>query len=153
MGYDVYVSFNTTVPDAATAEQVYQAFFETEYFGSTLYVEWGDTYVYGTWEGRNRDEEEVARLLQPLADQFGVTFDVTYNSDYDDSPQTFFVGADATARMALYQLDQLQALLMQMGGETMTLPVPADQLATYRHQLQPQLARLLTLLTDSPANE
>jgi len=29
MGYDVYVSFNTTVPDAATAEQVYQAFFET----------------------------------------------------------------------------------------------------------------------------
>lgn len=153
MGYDVYVSFNTDVPDAATAEQVHQAFFEAERFGPTLYVEWGDTYVYGTWEGRNRNEDDVASLLQPLADQFGVTFDVTYSSDYDDGSQTFFVGADAPARLALHQLDQLQALLTQMGGKTMTLPVSADQLATYHHQLQPQLAHLLTLLTDGIADD
>lgn len=153
MGYDVYVSFNADVPDATMAEQVHQAFFETEHFGSTLYVEWGDTYIYGTWEGRNRDEEDVASLLQPLADQFGVTFDVTYSSDYDEEPQIFFVGADASARLALHQLDQLVALLTQMGGKTMTLPVPADQLATYHHQLQPQLAHLLTLLTDGIADK
>ena len=153
MGYDVYLSFNTEVPDATTAESLHDAFFDGESFGPTLYVEWGDGYVYGTWEGRNRDEDEVAALLQPLADQFGVTFDVTYNSDYDDGAQVFFVGAEAPTRQALHGLDQLGELLDRLGGKDMVLLIPADQLQVYQTRLIPKLTRLLAQLDSAESSD
>ena len=153
MGYDVYLSLTAGVPDASTAEQLCDALSIEDVFGPALETDCGETYLYAHWEGRNCSEDDVVALLQPLADQFGVTFDVTYNSDYDDGSQVFFVGAEAPIRQALHGLDQLGEILDRLGGEDMVLPIPADQLRAYRTQLRPKLTRLLAQLDSAGSSD
>jgi hypothetical protein len=141
MGYDVYLSFTADVPDPAVAQRLHNAFFTPDTFGPTLYVEWGDSYVYGTWEGRNCSEEDTAAILQPLAEQFGVTFDVTYSSDYDDCGQRFFVGRGADHLQAAYDLEKLTGLLMALTSKSETLARVLAQNTVQREQLIPLLDR------------
>ena len=142
MGYDVYLSFTAEVPDPAVARHLHDAFLIPDVIGPTLYVEWGDSYVYGTWEGRNCSEADTAALLQPLADQFGVTFAVTYSSDYDDCGQRFFVGRDADHQQASYDLEKLTSLLTALTSKPETLASVLAQNAVEREQLIPLLDSL-----------
>ena len=142
MGYDVYLSFSADVPDPTVAQCLHDAFFTPDSFGPTLYVEWSDTYIYGTWEGRNCSEADTAALLQPLAEQFSVTFAVTYSSDYDDCGQRFFVGRDADHRQAAYDLEKLTGLLTALTSKPQILASVLAQNAVQREQIIPLLDRL-----------
>lgn len=146
MGYDVCLSFTASIPDAATGERLREAFFTPDSFGPTLYVESGDDYVYGTWEGRNCDEAEVTALLNPLAEQFGVTFDVTYSSDYDDGARRFFVGVDAEALQMAHHLEQLNELLTTITARSETLSTILKENNVQRQRLIPLAQRLNQLL-------
>lgn len=146
MGYDVYLSFTASVPDAATGERLREAFFTPDSFGPTLYVESGDDYVYGTWEGRNCNEAEVTALLNPLAEQFGVTFDVSYSSDYDDDARRFFVGVAAEALQMAYHLEQLNELLTTITARPETLSTILKENDAHRQRLIPLAQRLNQLL-------
>lgn len=147
MGYDVYLSFTASIPDAATGERLCEAFFTPDSFGPTLYVESGDDYVYGTWEGRNCNEAEVTALLNPLAEQFGVTFDVSYSSDYDDGTRRFFVGVDAEALQMAYHLEQMFELLTTITAKPDTLSAALKQNGAKRQRLIPLAERLNQLLS------
>jgi hypothetical protein len=138
MGYDVYLSFTASVSDAATGERLREAFFTSDSFGPTLYVESGDDTVYGTWEGRNCDEAEVTALLNPLAEQFGATFEVSYSSDYDDGARRFFVGVAAEALQMAYHLEQLNELLT-------TITAKSETLSTILKENDAQRQRLILL--------
>jgi hypothetical protein len=142
MGYDVYLSFTASVPDAATSERLREAFFTPDSFGPTLYVESGDDYVYGTWEGRNCDDAEVTALLNPLAELFGVTFDVSYTSDYDDGARRFFVGVEAEALQMAYHLEQLNELLTTITARPDTLLAVLKENDAQRQRLIPLAERL-----------
>ena len=146
MGYDVYLSFTASVSDAATGERLREAFFTPDSFGPTLYVESGDDYVYGTWEGRNCDEAEVTALLNPLAEQFGVTFEVSYSSDYDDGARRFFVGVAAEALQMAYHLEQLNELLTTITARPETLSTILKENDAQRQRLIPLVQRLNQLL-------
>jgi hypothetical protein len=146
MGYDVYLSFTASVADAATGERLREAFFTPDSFGPTLYVESGDGYVYGTWEGRNCDEAEVTALLNPLAEQFNVTFDVSYTSDYDDGAHRFFVGVEAEALQMAYHLEQLNELLTTITARPDTLSTILKENDAQRQRLIPLAQRLNQLL-------
>lgn len=146
MGYDVYLSFTASVPDAATGERLRAAFFTPDSFGPTLYVESGDDYLYGTWEGRNCDEAEVTALLNPLAEQFGVTFEVSYSSDYDDGARRFFVGVAAEALQMAHHLEQLNELLTTITAKPETLSTILKENDVQRQRLIPLAQRLNQLL-------
>lgn len=146
MGYDVYLSFTAPVPDAATGERLREAFFSPDSFGPTLYVESGDDYLYGTWEGRNCDEAGVTALLNPLAEQFGVTFEVSYSSDYDDGARRFFAGVDAEALQMGYHLEQLNELLTTITARPETLSTILKENDIQRQRLIPLAQRLNQLL-------
>jgi len=143
MGYDVYLSFTADVPDEETGERLREAFFTPDNFGPTLYVESVDTSIYGTWEGRNRDEHTVAAWLQPLADQFQVTFDVHYESDYDDGSRRFFVGVDATLHEASYGLEQLDHILERLNQQDDVAQAAIGQFADGGERLRTRLEHLL----------
>lgn len=147
MGYDVYLSFTASVPDAVTGERLREAFFTPDSFGPMLYIESGDAYVYGTWEGRNCDEAEVTALLNPLAEQFGVTFDVTYSSDYDDGARRFFVGVDAEALQMAYRVEQMLDLLTTSIASPDTLLAVLKENDAQRQRLSPLVERLNHLLS------
>lgn len=147
MGYDVYLSFTASVPDAATGERLREAFFTLDSFGTTLYVESGDDTVYGTWEGRNCDEAEVTALLNPLAEQFGATFEVSYSSDYDDGARRFFVGVDAEALQMAYHLEQILDLLTTTIARPDTLLAVLRENDAQRQRLIPLVERLNHLLS------
>lgn len=146
MGYDVYLSFTASIPDAATGERLREAFFTPDSFGPTLYVESGDDYVYGTWEGRNCDEAEVTALLNPLAEQFGATFEVSYSSGYDDGARRFFVGVAAEALQMAYHLEQLNELLTTIIARSETLSTILKENDVQRQRLIPLAQRLNQLL-------
>ena len=146
MGYDVYLSFTASVSDAATGERLREAFFTPDSFGPTLYVESGDDYVYGTWEGRNCDEAEVTALLNPLAEQFGATFEVSYSSDYDDGARRFFVGVDAEALQMAYHLEQILDLLTTITAKPDTVSAVLKENDAQRQRLIPLAQRLIQLL-------
>lgn len=148
MGYDVYLSFTASVPDAATGERLREAFFTPESFGPTLYVESGDDYLYGTWEGRNCDEAAVAALLDPLAAQFSVTFEVSYSSDYDDGARRFFVGVEAETRQMAHHLEQLIELLTTITAKPDTLSAILKENDVQRQRLIPLAQRLNQLLSE-----
>jgi len=144
MGYDVYLSFTADVPDEETGERLREAFFTSDNFGPTLYVESVDTSIYGSWEGRNRDEHTVTAWLQALADQFQVTFDVHYESDYNDAPRHFFVGVDAAVHEASYCLEQLDHILERLNQQDDVIQTVIDQFADGGEHLRAQLTHLLT---------
>ncbi|MCB9460177.1 MAG: hypothetical protein H6670_11055 [Anaerolineaceae bacterium] len=146
MGYDVYLSFTASVPDAATSERLREAFFTPDLFGPTLYVESGDDYLYGTWEGRNCSKEDTIAFLRPLANQFGVTFDVTYSSDYDDGSQRFFVGTDANSCQAAYDLEKLSGLLTTLNSKPDVLKKVLEQNSAKQKQLIPLVETLQQIL-------
>jgi len=146
MGYDVYLSFTASVSDAAIGERLREAFFTPDSFGPTLYVESGDDTVYGTWEGRNCDEAEVTALLNPLAEQFGVTFEVSYSSDYDDGARRFFVGVAAEALQMAYHLEQLNELLTTITARPDTVSAVLKENDAQRQRLIPLAQRLIQLL-------
>ena len=146
MGYDVYLSFTASVSDAATGERLREAFFTPDSFGPTLYIESGDDYVYGTWEGRNCDEAEVTALLNPLAEQFGATFEVSYSSDTDDGARRFFVGVAAEALQMAYHLEQLNELLTTITARPETLSTILKENDAQRQRLIPLAQRLIQLL-------
>ena len=146
MGYDVYLSFTASVPNAATGERLREAFFTPDSFGPTLYVESGDDYVYGTWEGRNCNEAEVTALLNPLAEQFNVTFEVSYSSDYDDGARRFFVGIAAEALQMAYHLEQLNELLTTITARPDTVSAVLKENDAQRQPLIPLAQRLNQLL-------
>jgi hypothetical protein len=146
MGYDVYLSFTASVPNAATGERLREAFFTPDSFGPTLYVESGDDYVYGTWEGRNCNEAEVTALLNPLAEQFNVTFEVSYSSDYDDGARRFFVGVAAEALQMAYHLEQLNELLTTITARPDTVSAVLKENDAQRQPLIPLAQRLNQLL-------
>ncbi|MBZ0293690.1 MAG: hypothetical protein K8L99_14070 [Anaerolineae bacterium] len=147
MGYDVYLSFTASVPDAATGERLREAFFTPDSFGPPLYVESGDDTVYGTWEGRNCDEDEVTALLNPLAEQFNVTFDVSYTSDYDDGARRFFVGVEAESLQMAYHLEQMLDLLTTITAKPDTLLAVLKQSDAQRQRLILLAERLNQLLS------
>lgn len=106
MGYDCYVTLQAHIPDAATGHAVLDLLEADENWGVFHTSEVGDDYLYCQWEGRNRDEDAVRALLEPVALRHAITFEVGYSSDYDNSLH-FFVGVDAKRLNAAVLLDRV----------------------------------------------
>lgn len=139
MGYDCYVTLQAHIPDTATGHAVLDLLEADENWGVFHTSEVGDDYLYCQWEGRNRDEDAVRALLEPVALRHAITFEVGYSSDYDNSLH-FFVGVDANRLNAAVLLDRviddLHTLLKQPS------PIITDLLQ------EPQRRGALDLLVD-----
>lgn len=116
MGYDCYVTLQAHIPDAATGHAVLDLLEADEDWGVFPTSEVGGNYLYCQWEGRNRDEDAVRALLEPVALRHTITFEVGYSSDYDNRLH-FFVGVDAerlnAAALLARVIDDLHTLLKQ----------------------------------------
>ncbi|MBI5668424.1 hypothetical protein FBR02_06740 [Anaerolineae bacterium CFX9] len=113
MGYDCYAILQAQIPNAAIGQAVLDVLEADENWGVFPVSEVGDDHLYFQWEGRNRDEESVYALLEPVALRHAITFEVEYSSDYD-SGLRFFVGVDAQRLNTLHQLDQVMDALQNL---------------------------------------
>ena len=113
MGYDCYLTVQARIPDSAIGQTVLDWLEADEDWGVFPVSEVGDDHLYFQWEGRNRDEEGVYVLLEPVALRHAITFEVEYSSDYD-SGLRFFVGVDAQRLNTLHQLDQVMDALQNL---------------------------------------
>jgi hypothetical protein len=105
MGYDCYATLQAHIPDAAVGHSILDLLEADEDWGIFPVSEVGDDYLYCQWEGRNRDEDTVSALLEPIALRFAITFEVEYSSDYDAGLR-FFVGVDAERLNAVNLLER-----------------------------------------------
>ncbi|MBZ0283459.1 MAG: hypothetical protein K8L97_22175 [Anaerolineae bacterium] len=108
MGYDCYITLQTSTPDAAVGHAILDLLEVDEEWGVFPVSEVGDDYLYCQWEGRNRDEDMVRALLEPTALHHAITFEVSYSSDYDTGMR-FFVGTDAERLNTVHSLDGMVA--------------------------------------------
>ncbi|MDX1991062.1 MAG: hypothetical protein SF029_01650 [bacterium] len=105
MGYDCYATLQAHIPDAAVGHSILDLLEADEDWGVFPVSEVGDDYLYCQWEGRNRDEDEVSVMLEPIALRFSITFEVEYSSDYDAGLR-FFVGVDGEGLNAVNLLER-----------------------------------------------
>lgn len=108
MGYDCYVTLQASIPDAVVGHTILNLLEVDEEWGVFPVSEVGDDYIYCQWEGRNRDEDTVRALLEPIALHHTITFEVGYSSDYDTGIR-FFVGTNAEQLNAVDSLDRMVA--------------------------------------------
>ncbi|MBL8166393.1 MAG: hypothetical protein JNJ61_30690 [Anaerolineae bacterium] len=148
MGYDCYLTVQAQISDSATGQAVLDVLEADEGWGVFPVSEVGDDHLYFQWEGRNRDEEGVYALLEPVALRHAITFEVAYSSDYD-SGLRFFVGVDAQRLNTLHQLDQAMGVLQNLLAPSRQQLIPVLKTWPQRVDLETLVNALRQLLSEA----
>lgn len=119
MGNTAYISMHVYTPERSSATEMAERLealdlwdFEADVYNELQALK---PRLDATWKGHNIGPDDVCEILQPLADEFGVTFVVYYADDYGPESH-FWVGQDALkeeVKDKLGQRDELNAFLEQ----------------------------------------
>ena len=129
MGFDTYVSFSCKMPDADTGKAIVDII-DDNFENGEHEVEYDERLkmIFCRYtDGRNHDIDDVTSWLEPIAEKYGVTFEIQYETSDSECFEDYWVGPDAEklkvksfleeiGRRAIYVLGH-KGILSQLDGE------------------------------------